>query len=178
MDEQMIVEKEAQESLQTTETVAPDPTPSDAPENFDTLDYVKELFLNSLEQKKADKKKIGLMRFCAFCMAVIAIALVVAIFAAGPLVQSVVNDFHAITLKIQEIDVQALSAEASALMANIETTVKSANDTLDALDMDSLNATVKELGETVNSMNIDSLNSAIENLNTVVGNLANFRLFG
>ncbi len=153
------------------------PVPGDG-ESFDTLDYVKELFLNSLEQKKADKKKIRLMRFCAVCMAVIAVTLIIAVVAAGPYIRSVVSDFHAITQKITAIDMQALTDNAQKLMADANVTIKSAGATLEALDMDALNSTIKDLGEKVDAMDMESLNSAIESLNEVVTKLSNFRLFG
>lgn len=142
-------------------------------ERFDTLDYVKELFLNSLEQKKADKKKIRLMRICVALMAVIAVTLIVAVIAAGPYIQSIVSDFHDITQKVVEIDTKTILADAQKLITETSVTMQSAGETLDKLDIDALNTAIQDLGEKVSSMDMESLNEAIESLNNVVTTLSN-----
>ena len=142
-------------------------------ESFETLDYVKELFLYTVEQKKADKKKIRLLRTLVVLFAVIALTLVYAVFAAGPYLQSIVNDVNEITQKIVTIDSDALVANAQALMADATITMKSAGETIDKLDVEALNAAVKELSAKVGEMDTKSLNSAIESLNAVVSTLAN-----
>ena len=150
------------------------------PESFDALDYVKEIFLNSVELKKhaeerakADRKKIRLMRLCVILMAVIALTLVFAVYAAGPYVRAVVANFDAITQKILEIDSKSLVANAQVLIADATTTIKSAGETLNKLDIDALNSAIKDLGDKVGKMDMESLNSAIESLNDVVTTLSN-----
>lgn len=173
MEEAEII-KQSSDELQPIEMQAA----AQMDQNYEMIDYVKELFLNSLEHKKADKTKICLMRFCAVCMGVIAVTLVLAVVLAGPYLQIIVSDFDALTQKVLAIDVKAITDDAQALMAEANVTVKSAGETLDAIDIDSLNATVKELGVKVDSMDMKSLNEAIASLNEVVTNLSKFRLFG
>lgn len=151
-----------------------------AAEKFDTLDYVKEIFLNSVELKKlaeerskADRKKIRLMRLCVVLMAVVALTLVFAVYAAGPYVRSIVSNFNAITQKVLEIDSKSLVANAQVLIADATTTIKSAGETLDKLDIDALNTAINDLGEKVGKMDMESLNGAIKSLNDVVSTLAN-----
>ena len=145
-------------------------SPSDS-ESFETIDYVKELFLHSIEQKKADKKKIRLMRFCALCMAIITLTLVAAVILARPYIETVVNDFDAITQKILAIDVKSLTDNAQQLMTDANTAIKSAGDTLDALDMEALNTTIKDLGDKIDAMDMEQLNDAITALNNVASKL-------
>ena len=46
-------------------------------ESFDVIDYVRELFLNSEEQKKLEQKKLKLMRTCVALLSVVAFVVVV-----------------------------------------------------------------------------------------------------
>ena len=46
-------------------------------ESFDVIDYVRELFLNSEEQKKLEQKKLKLMRTCVALLSVVVFVVVV-----------------------------------------------------------------------------------------------------
>lgn len=174
MEENSLVQTTNEEALQSAEA----PSAPENTESFATLDYVKEIFLNSVEQKKNDKKKIRIMRFCGLCMAAIAIALIVALVLVGTQLKPVFNNLQTITTEIAKIDVASITADAQKLMTETQTTVKSANQTLTALDMETLNETIKELGAKIDSMDMESLNSAIESLNEVVTRMSKFKLFG
>jgi len=174
MEDNSLVQANTEEALQPVEAPA---TPENS-ENFVTLDYVKEIFLNTVEQKKIEKKKIRIMRFCGLCMAAIAVALIIALVLVGTQLKPVFDNLQTITTEIAKVDVTSITANAQKLMTDTQTTVVTANETLTALDMETLNETIKELGSKIDSMDMESLNSAIESLNEVVTKMSKFKLFG
>ena len=110
--------------------------------------------------------------------------LVLTVVLAGPYVKTAVEDFHAISVKVQQIDVKALTAQAELLMTDATMAineVRAAAENLTKLDIQGLNEALTQLTKTVENlgkMDIDALNSAIEALNTAAQKIANFKLFG
>lgn len=164
----------ALESLETPNA------PSTETDSFEVIDYVRELFLNSEEQKKLEKKKIRLMRVCVTLLAIVSTVVVVSAVVLVPALLTTVTQANQALAIVQEIDVKAITANIDALAIQATETFDSANEAvkvLNALDMDSLNATIAELKTGVASfskLDIETLNTAIENLNATVEPLAKF----
>ena len=179
----------ALETKEAVDIAAPEPTPEPQADSFVTLDYVKELYLNSQEQLKLDKKKIRMMRLCVFCMFLVVVLLAVTVFAAGPYVKSIVNDINQLTGKIMAIDINAITTELTTLMKNANEAILNANTALTAvtdaagniakLDMDSLNDAIAELTKTVENfskMDIGKLNDAINELDAAAKALGQIKI--
>ena len=167
----------------------PEPTPEPQADTFVALDYVKELYLNSQEQLKLDKKKIRLMRLCLLCMFLVVVILAATVILAGPYVKSIVNDINQLTGKIMAIDINAITTELTTLMKNANEAILNANTALTAvtdaagniakLDMDSLNDAIAELTKTVENfskMDIGKLNDAINELDAAAKALGQIKI--
>ena len=162
----------------------PEMAVQDQGESFGTLDYVKELYLLALEQNKQDRKKIRLLYgFIAIALAAL-LTLVISLAVILPSVQAAIADFHAISERLLELDVAALSKDVSQFLSDATRSINSVGDAagkLENLDIDALNTAIVELTKTVEmlgKMDIDSLNTAIEVFSAAADRLANFRLFG
>lgn len=181
------------EEKQQTAEVAPVELPKDKPatqaqEDFTTLDYVREIFLQGVESEKLAKKRLRVQRFTAFCTLLIMIAVVVAVIGmfvyGGPMLKSVVGDFHSITMKVQEADIKTLSAQAIQTLEDAQVALKAVNEAaakLQKLDMDSLNSAISELTKTVENfgkIDIAGLNTSIDTLGKVATALANLKFLG
>ncbi|NLI53064.1 MAG: hypothetical protein GX417_01930 [Clostridiales bacterium] len=152
------------------------------PESFEVIDYVRELFLNSEEQKKLERKKIRLMRVCVALISVVALVVVASAAILVPMLMNTVSQANQTLTTVQQIDIKAITTNIDELAVQANDTFKSVGEAvtvLDALDMESLNATIAELKtgvESFSQLDIETLNTAIENLNATVEPLA--RLFG
>ncbi|HML66930.1 MAG TPA: hypothetical protein PKA81_00920 [Clostridia bacterium] len=169
------IEKLALETVETAQE-------SGKNESFEVIDYVRELFLNSEEQKKLEQKKVKLMRVCVGLLS--GIALVVLVSAAGlvpPLLTTVTEANKALTT-VQQVDVKSITTNIDELAVQANDTFVSVGEAvkvLNGLDMQSLNATIAELKmgvESFSKLDIETLNTAIANLNATVEPLA--KLFG
>lgn len=169
--------EESREEL-ALETTQPQAGEKEA--KFETIDYVRELFLNSEEQKKSDQKRVRLLRVCVILLSVIAFCIVAATAVLVPtalIAAKEVNDSLAV---VQKIDVDALVKTVNEFTAEAGDTfasVGSAVAVLEDLDIASLNATIAQLKiavESFSQVDIAKLNEAIENLNDSVEPLANF----
>lgn len=149
-------------------------------EKFETIDYVRELFLNSEEQKKSDQKRVRLLRACVILLSVIAFCIFAAtavLVPAALITAKEVNDSLAV---VQKIDVDALVTTVNDFTdeaGKTFTSVGNAVSVLKELDIDSLNETIAQLKTAVESfsqVDITKLNEAIENLNDSVEPFANF----
>ena len=147
---------------------------------FETIDYVRELFLNSEEQKKTDYKRVRLLRTCVILLSVIAFCIVAATVVLVPtalITAKEVNDSLAV---VQKIDVDALVTTVNDFTdeaGKTFTSVGSAVSVLEELDIETLNATIAQLKTAVESfskVDITKLNEAITNLNDSVEPFANF----
>ena len=171
--------------MEETKLTVPGTEAADKPqESFETLDYVKELFLHAEQQEKNDKKKLLYLRLICLFLAVIMAAVVLSAVFAGPYVKTAVQDFHAIAEKVRQIDINALTAQMELMMSDATKAineVRLAAENLTKLDIDGLNGALSELTKTVENlgkMDIEALNSAIEALNSAAQKIANFKLFG
>ena len=166
-------------ALETVEQPAKDAEKADS---FDVVDYVRELFLNSEEQKKLEQKKIRLMRVCVALLSVVSLVVLVSAAVLVPQLLTTVTQANQALEIVQQIDVKGITTNIDELSVQATDTFVSVGEAvqvLNALDMESLNATIAELKTGVQSfsqLDIATLNSAIENLNATVEPLA--KLFG
>ncbi|MEG1523688.1 MAG: hypothetical protein RRZ24_04720 [Clostridia bacterium] len=153
-------------------------------DSFGTLDYVKELFLQGIEQEKRDRKKLRMLRLCTIFIGIMMVTLVLSAILVGPYFQSAVRDFHAITEKVQEINVQKLTAQIDQFLTDATVsinTVGQAAGKLSELDMKALNDAILELSKTVEifgKIDIGKMNASIETLYNATEKLSKFKLFG
>lgn len=166
-------------ALETVEQSAKDAEKADS---FDVVDYVRELFLNSEEQKKLEQKKIRLMRVCVALLSVVSLVVLVSAAVLVPQLLTTVTQANQALEIVQQIDVKGITTNIDELSVQATDTFVSVGEAvqvLNALDMESLNATIAELKTGVQSfsqLDIATLNAAIENLNATVEPLA--KLFG
>ncbi len=166
-------------ALETVEQPAKDAEKADS---FDVVDYVRELFLNSEEQKKLEQKKIRLMRVCVALLSVVSLVVLVSAAVLVPQLLTTVTQANQALEIVQQIDVKGITTNIDELSVQATDTFVSVGEAvqvLNALDMESLNATIAELKTGVQSfsqLDIATLNAAIENLNATVEPLA--KLFG
>lgn len=156
---------------------------------FSSLDYLKEIYLNTQEQVKLDKKKVRMMRFCAVCMLLVVVLFAATIFLAGPYVKAIVNDINDITNKILAIDINSITGQLGTLMENANKAVVNADaalqsvsgaaDNIAQIDMKSLNGAITELTKTVENfskMDIGKLNDAITELDAAAKALGSIKI--
>ena len=162
------------------EAVASSAQEPDTTESFEVIDYVRELFLNSEEQKKLEHRKIRLMRICVGLLSGIALFVLVSAAVLVPALLTTVTEANNALAIVQTVDVKSITTNIDelAVQAN-ETfaTVGEAVKVLNGLDMESLNATIAELKtgvESFSKLDVETLNTAIANLNATVEPLAKF----
>ena len=149
-------------------------------ESFDVIDYVRELFLNSEEQKKLEQKKLKLMRTCVALLSVVAFVVIASAAILVPTLLTTVSEANKALVTVQEVDIKAITTNIDELAVQATDTFESVGEAvkvLDALDMESLNATIAELKtgvESFSKIDIETLNDAIANLNATVEPLAKF----
>ena len=166
-------------ALETVEQPAKEATKADS---FEVIDYVRELFLNSEEQKKLEQKKVRLMRVCVALLSVVSLVVLVSAAVLVPQLLTTVTQANQALEIVQQIDVKGITTNIDELSVQATDTFVSVGEAvqvLNALDMESLNATIAELETGVQSfsqLDIVTLNAAIENLNATVEPLA--KLFG
>ena len=158
------------------------PTNETQTDSFTTLDYVRELYLHAEEQRKADRKKLRLLRaavaFLGVTMAVVILSAALVV----PALLNTANEASKALAIVQQIDVKTIASDMDALAVQASDTFSQVGDAvkvLNDLDMESLNATIGELQTAVASfskLDVATLNKAITNLNATVEPLA--RLFG
>lgn len=164
-------------ALEAVESPANDP---EKHESFDVIDYVRELFLNSEEQKKQEQKKIRLLRVCVALISAIAFVFIVSAAILVPMLISAVSAANETLVSIQEVDIQAITTNIDELSVQANETFSSVGEAvkvLEDLDMESLNGTISELKtgvESFSKLDIETLNEAIANLNATVEPLARF----
>lgn len=157
-------------------------TNKESNESFGVIDYVRELFLNSEEQKKLEQKKIKLIRICVALLSSIALVVVVSACVLVPTLMNTFSEASKALVTIQQIDVKSITTNFDELTVKASDSFESVGEAvkvLDALDMESLNATIAELKTGVQAfskLDIETLNEAIANLNATVEPLA--KLFG
>ncbi len=151
-------------------------------DSFTTLDYTRELFLNSEEQKQVEKKKLRLIRAAVAMIGVMTAVVVLSAALLVPALLRTANAANEALAVIQKIDVETIAADVDALSIQANQTfaqVGEAVTVLNGLDMETLNATIVQLKTAVDSfsdLDVAKLNEAITNLNATVAPLA--RLFG
>lgn len=149
-------------------------------ESFDVIDYVRELFLNSEEQKKLEQKKLRLMRTCVALLSVVTFVVVASAAILVPTLMTTVSEANKALVTVQQVDVKAITTSIDELALQATDTFESVGEAvkvLDALDMDSLNTTIAELKtgvESFSKIDIETLNAAIANLNATVEPFAKF----
>ncbi|MEA4870720.1 MAG: DUF603 domain-containing protein [Christensenella sp.] len=155
---------------------------ADSADSFEVIDYVRELFLNSEEQKKLEKKRLRLTRVSVLLLAIVSlIAVVSAVILVPAILKTVQQADEAISI-VQQIDLKTITSNIDTLAIQATETFDSANEAvkvLNGLDIESLNATIAELKtgvESFSKLDIETLNTAIDNLNATVAPLA--KLFG
>ena len=164
-------------ALETVEQPSSDANPTDS---FAVIDYVRELFLNSEEQKKIEKKKLTLVRVCVALLSFVSLVVLASAVILVPKLLTTVTEANKALVTVQQIDVKSITTTIDALAVQATDTFQSVGDAvqvLNALDMKSLNATIAELKTGVQSfskLDIVTLNAAIANLNATVEPLARF----
>ena len=164
-------------ALEAVESPAKDEGKTDS---YDVIDYVRELFLNSEEQKKLEKKKLRLMRTCVALLGVVAFVVIASAAILVPVLLTTVTEANKALVTVQEVDIQAITTNIDALAVQATDTFESVGEAvtvLNALDMESLNATIAELKtgvESFSKLDVEKLNDAIENLNATIEPLAKF----
>jgi predicted PurR-regulated permease PerM len=149
-------------------------------EAFETIDYVREIFLNSEAQKKSDRKRLNLSRACVVLLSILTVAIVAACAVVVPMAIRVGNEVNKTLAIVQSVDVEALTEDVDGFIKQANDTfvsVGSAVSVLDELDMASLNSAITQLEVAVQSLSeidVATLNTAISNLNDAVAPLANF----
>ena len=149
-------------------------------DSFEVIDYVRELFLNSEEQKKLEKKRLRLTRISVVLLAIVSLVVAVSAVILVPAILTTVQQANEAISIIQKIDVKTITTNIDALAVQATETFDSANEAvkkLNDLDMESLNATIAELKvgvESFSKLDIETMNAAIENLNATVAPLAKF----
>lgn len=149
-------------------------------ERFETIDYVRELFLNSEEQKKNEKKRLRLLTACVCLLSAVALTVVVSCVLLVPAGLRAVNEVTAVAETVQAIDLDGLVTTVNDFSKQAGETfvsVAGAVSVLDELDMASLNGAISQLQTTVeqfSQLDITTLNTAIQNLNDTVEPFANF----
>lgn len=164
------------------EAVAPSEAAQTQTDSFTTLDYVRELYLNSEEQKKTDRKKMRLLRAAVAFLGVTTAAVLLSAAFVVPALLTTANEANRALAVIQTIDAETIASDMDALAVQASDTFQQVGDAvqvLDDLDMETLNSTIGELETAVSSfskLDVAKLNEAITNLNATVEPLA--RLFG
>lgn len=149
-------------------------------ETFDSIDYLRELFLNSEEQRSLERKKIKLMRICVALLSVVAFVVLLSAAILVPMLATTASEANKALVSIQQVDVEKITTNIDALTIQANetfATVGEAVQVLNALDMKSLNDTVSELKtgvESFSKLDVETLNTAIANLNATVEPLAKF----
>jgi hypothetical protein len=149
-------------------------------DNFETIDYVRELFLNSEIQKKSERSRLVLARISFILLAILTAAIVTACAIIVPAAVSVANEANKALVVIQKIDTEALMDDIDGFTQLADETFTSVGDAvsvLEELDVDTLNSAISELESGVQKLNdidVDALNAAIKNLNDSVEPFANF----
>ena len=169
------IEKLALETVETAQE-------SGQNESFEVIDYVRELFLNSEEQKKLEQKKVRLMRACVGLLSGIALVVLVSAAVLVPPLLTTVTEANKALATVQQVDVKSITTNIDELAVQANETFSSVGEAvkvLNGLDMQSLNATIAELKtgvESFSKLDIQTLNTAIANLKATVEPLA--KLFG
>jgi len=147
---------------------------------FETVDYVRELFLNSEIQKKSEHKRLVLARVCMILLSVLTAAIVAACVIIVPIIKSVGDEANQALAVVQSLDTEALMADVDEFTQLADETFTSVGDAvsvLEELDIDTLNSAIAELEtgvQKLNDIDVDALNEAIQNLNDSVEPFANF----
>jgi hypothetical protein len=175
-NEPIMEDSRAPRSLEPVEQVSE----SKKTETFDSIDYLRELFLNSEEQRSLERKKIKLMRICVALLSVVAFVVLVSAAILVPMLATTASEANKALVSIQQVDVEKITTNIDALTIQANetfATVGEAVQVLNALDMKSLNDTVSELKtgvESFSKLDVETLNTAIANLNATVEPLARF----
>lgn len=149
-------------------------------EKFETIDYVRELFLNSEAQKKSEHKRLILSWVSVALLSVLTVAIVASCIIVVPVAVSVGREANKALAIVQQIDTEALMRDVDDLTQLADETFTSVGDAvsvLEELDVDTLNSAIAELESGVQKLNdidVDALNEAIQNLNDSVEPFANF----
>ena len=85
------------------------------PDSFDVTDYVRELFLNSEEQKKIERKKLRLMRACVALLSVFCAVVVLSALILVPRVNNAVMLANQTLEALQKVDVVSITTNIDAL---------------------------------------------------------------
>jgi hypothetical protein len=162
------------------ETPASPPEEAPAQEKYETVDYVRELFLNSEAQKKTEHKRLVLLRVCVALLSVLTAAAVIACAIVVPAVLNVAYEAQDTLEVLQKVDVDSIMTDIDSFTEQAGETFTSVSESaaiLNTLDMESLNETIGELKTAVDNfsqIDVVALNEAIQNLNDTVEPLARF----
>ncbi len=149
-------------------------------EKFETIDYVRELFLNSEALKKSERKRLILSWVSVALLSVLTVAIVASCIIVVPVAVSVGREANKALAIVQQIDTEALMRDVDDFTQLADETFTSVGDAvsvLEELDIDTLNSAIAELESGVQKLNdidVDALNEAIQNLNDSVEPFANF----
>lgn len=104
-------ETRADLTLERVESHADQP-PTDS---FDVTDYVRELFLNSEEQKKTEKKKLRLMRACVVLLSIACLVVLVSAVVLVPRVNKAVSLANQTLAALQQVDIVSITTNIDSL---------------------------------------------------------------
>ncbi len=156
------------------------PAASSGSDSFGVIDYVRELYLNSEEQKENEKKKIRLLRAAVTLLALLCAALLLSAVVLVPRLFSAVTLANQTLDELQKVDIESIAGNIDALTVQASDTFETVGESakvLNALDMETLNKTIEELKtgvESLNQIDVKTLNDAISNLNATVEPIAKF----
>ena len=149
-------------------------------ERFETIDYVRELFLLTLEQRKADKKKIRLLRACTALLGALLALFIAVCVVVLPAALCASDELDATLAVVRDADLDGLVTKLQSFTAEAGKALSSVGEaagTLEEIDIDALNAAIEQLGGAVNTLSgidVKTLNNAISNLNDTVEPFAKF----
>ncbi len=153
---------------------------ADDNKEFDTLDYVKELFLHAVEQQKSEKKRLRTARITMILIACMLAVFVAAALVLVPPVTRAITEAQSVLEKVNALDLATLSEDVNGFIEQANSSLQSVGDAaeqLQSLDIDTMNEAIGSLSTTVESfskIDIDTLNEAINNLNETVTPFAKF----
>ncbi len=129
------------------------------------------------EQQRSNRLHVRLLRFCAFCMGIVAGMIVIFVLAVLPPLTEALHNISTATATLNQADLAGLISDVQSLTDDSAKAIGNITDTLDSFDIETLNQAIASLNETVTAfseLDIDTLNTAIANLNSTVEPMAKF----
>jgi len=153
---------------------------SEKADRFETIDYVRELFLLTAEQQKSERTKLKLLRACTALLAATLALLLIVCAVVLPAALRVSGELSQTLTIVRDADLDGLVTKLQSFTTDAGAALSAVGDAakvLDQIDIVSLNLAIEKLQgavDTLSSIDVDKLNAAISNLNDTVEPFANF----